>query len=254
MGPGVLRRIDVVTLFPELVRGVVGSGVTGRAADAGLLELVTWNPRDFAQDRHRTVDDRPYGGGPGMVMSYPPLRDAIRAARAAAPDGSRVAYLSPQGRRLDQAGVEELASRTGLILVAGRYEGIDERLVEAEVDEEWSLGDYVLSGGELAAMVVVDCVTRLIPGALGDADSAEQDSFVDGLLDCPHYTRPETVDGCAVPPVLLSGDHAAIARWRRKQALGRTWERRPDLLERVALDEEQRGLLEEYIAERATGA
>jgi tRNA (guanine37-N1)-methyltransferase len=256
MGPGVLKRIDVVTLFPELVRAVVGSGVTGRAADAGLLELVTWNPRDFALDRHRTVDDRPYGGGPGMVMSYPPLRDAIRAARAAAPDGSRVAYLSPQGqgRRLDQAGVEELASRTGLILVAGRYEGIDERLVEAEIDEEWSLGDFVLSGGEIAAMAIVDAVTRLIPGALGDADSAEQDSFVDGLLDCPHYTRPEVADGRTVPAVLLSGDHAAIARWRRKQALGRTWQRRPDLLEQVALDEEQQRLLDEYIAEQADQA
>ncbi len=254
MGPGVLKRIDVVTLFPELVRAVVGSGVTGRAADAGLLELVTWNPRDFAQDRHRTVDDRPYGGGPGMVMSYPPLRDAIRAARAAAPDGSRVAYLSPQGRRLDQAGVEELASRTGLILVAGRYEGIDERLVEAEIDEEWSLGDFVLSGGEIAAMAIVDAVTRLIPGALGDADSAEQDSFVDGLLDCPHYTRPEVADGRTVPAVLLSGDHAAIARWRRKQALGRTWQRRPDLLEQVGLDEEQQRLLDEYIAEQADQA
>lgn len=254
MGPGVLKRIDVVTLFPELVRAVVGSGVTGRAADAGLLELVTWNPRDFAQDRHRTVDDRPYGGGPGMVMSYPPLRDAIRAARAAAPDGSRVAYLSPQGQRLDQAWVEELASRTGLILVAGRYEGIDERLVEAEIDEEWSLGDFVLSGGEIAAMAIVDAVTRLIPGALGDADSAEQDSFVDGLLDCPHYTRPEVADGRTVPAVLLSGDHAAIARWRRKQALGRTWQRRPDLLEQVALDEEQQRLLDEYIAEQADQA
>jgi tRNA (guanine37-N1)-methyltransferase len=254
MGPGVLKRIDVVTLFPELVRAVVGSGVTGRAADAGLVELVTWNPRDFALDRHRTVDDRPYGGGPGMVMSYPPLRDAIRAARAAAPDGSRVAYLSPQGRRLDQAGVEELASRTGLILVAGRYEGIDERLVEAEIDEEWSLGDFVLSGGEIAAMAIVDAVTRLIPGALGDADSAEQDSFVDGLLDCPHYTRPEVADGRTVPAVLLSGDHAAIARWRRKQALGRTWQRRPDLLEQVALDEEQQRLLDEYIAEQADQA
>jgi tRNA (guanine37-N1)-methyltransferase len=251
MGPGVLKRIDVVTLFPELVRAVVDSGVTGRAAKAGLLELVTWNPRDYAHDRHRTVDDRPYGGGPGMVMSYPPLRDAIRAARASAPEGARVAYLSPQGRRLDQAGVEELASRTGLVLVAGRYEGIDERLVEAEVDEEWSLGDYVLSGGELAAMAIVDSVTRLIPGALGDADSAEQDSFVDGLLDCPHYTRPEVADGRSVPDVLLSGDHAAIDRWRRKQALGRTWQRRPDLLERVTLDEEQRALLDEYIAEQA---
>ncbi len=254
MGPGVLRRIDVVTLFPELVRAVIDSGVTGRAAAAGLIELVTWNPRDFTRDRHRTVDDRPYGGGPGMVMMYPPLRDAIRAARAAAPAGARVAYLSPQGRRLDQAGIEELAGRPGLVLVAGRYEGIDERLGDAEVDEEWSLGDFVLSGGELAAMAVVDAVTRLIPGALGDTDSAGQDSFVDGLLDCPHYTRPEVADGRTVPAVLLSGDHAAIARWRRKQALGRTWERRPDLLERAALDEEQRRLLEEYIAEQATQA
>ncbi len=254
MGPGVLRRIDVVTLFPELVRAVTGSGVTGRAAQAGLLELVTWNPRDYAQDRHRTVDDRPYGGGPGMVMMLAPLRDAIHAARAAAPAGSRVAYLSPQGRRLDQAGIETLAGRPGLILVAGRYEGIDERLVDAEIDEEWSLGDFVLSGGELAAMAIVDAVTRLIPGALGDADSAEQDSFVDGLLDCPHYTRPEVADGRRVPAVLLSGDHAAIARWRRKQALGRTWERRPDLLEQVALDEEQQRLLDEYIAEQANEA
>ncbi len=254
MGPGVLRRIDVVTLFPELVRAVTGSGVTGRAAQAGLLELVTWNPRDYAQDRHRTVDDRPYGGGPGMVMMLAPLRDAIHAARAAAPAGSQVAYLSPQGRRLDQAGIETLAGRPGLILVAGRYEGIDERLVDAEIDEEWSLGDFVLSGGELAAMAIVDAVTRLIPGALGDADSAEQDSFVDGLLDCPHYTRPEVADGRTVPAVLLSGDHAAIARWRRKQALGRTWERRPDLLEQVARDEEQQRLLDEYIAEQANEA
>ncbi|MDX1593744.1 MAG: tRNA (guanosine(37)-N1)-methyltransferase TrmD [Gammaproteobacteria bacterium] len=250
MGPGVLRRIDVVTLFPELVQAVVGSGVTGRAADAGLLELVTWNPRDFATDRHRTVDDRPYGGGPGMVMRYEPLRDAIHAARAAAPAGTKVAYLSPQGRRLDQAGIEELAGRPGLVLVAGRYEGVDERLVDAEIDEEWSLGDFVLSGGEIAAMAIVDCVTRLIPGALGDADSAEQDSFVDGLLDCPHYTRPEVAEGRTVPAVLLSGDHAAIRRWRRKQALGRTWQRRPDLIERAELDEEQRKLLDEYLAER----
>ncbi len=254
MGPRVLRRIDVVTLFPDLVRAVVGSGVTGRAAEAGLLELVTWNPRDYAPDRHRTVDDRPYGGGPGMVMLFAPLREAIRAARAEAPAGSRVAYLSPQGRRLDQAGIEALAARPGLILVAGRYEGIDERLVDAEIDEEWSLGDFVLSGGELAAMAVVDAVTRLIPGALGDADSAEQDSFVDGLLDCPHYTRPEVPDGRTVPAVLLSGDHAAIARWRSKQALGRTWLRRPDLLDRVALDEEQQRLLEEFIAEQADEA
>lgn len=253
MGPGVLSRVDVVTLFPELVRGVAECGVTGRAIDAGLLELVTWNPRDFTRDRHRTVDDRPYGGGPGMVMKFDPLRDAIRAARAAAPEGTRVAYLTPQGRRLDQAAVGELARRPGLVLVAGRYEGVDERVIEAEVDEEWSLGDYVMSGGELAAMVIVDCVTRLLPGALGDAASAEQDSYVDGLLDYPHYTRPEQVDGRQVPEVLLSGDHAAIARWRRKQALGRTWQRRPDLLRQVELDSEQQRLLEEYIAEQAAG-
>jgi len=254
MGSGFLNRIDVVTLFPELVRAVTECGITGRAAGNGLLELVTWNPRDFTRDRHRTVDDRPYGGGPGMLMKYEPLRDAIRAARAAAPDGSRVAYLSPQGKRLDQAAVAELTRRPGLILVAGRYEGIDERLIEAEVDEEWSLGDYVLSGGELAAMVIVDCVTRLLPGALGDAASAEQESHVDGLLDCPHYTRPETTEDRTVPGVLLSGDHAAIARWRRKQALGRTWQRRPDMIAATELDAEQRALLEEFIAEQASSA
>ena len=251
MGSGFLNRIDVVTQFPELVRAVTTCGVTGRAVEAGLLEVVTWNPRAWATDRHRTVDDRPYGGGPGMVMKCGPLRDAIRAARAAAPGGARVAYLSPQGRRLDQAAVAELARRPGLILVAGRYEGVDERLIEAEVDEEWSLGDYVMSGGELAAMVIVDCVVRLLPGALGDAASAEQESHVDGLLEGPHYTRPEVVDGRAVPAVLLGGDHAAVARWRRKQALGRTWRRRPDLIAAAALDGEQRALLEEFIAEQA---
>jgi tRNA (guanine37-N1)-methyltransferase len=249
MGPGFLSRIDVVTLFPELVHSVTGYGITGRAVTDGLLEVVTWNPRDWTHDRHRTVDDRPYGGGPGMVMLYQPLCDTLRAARAAAPAGSRVAYLSPQGRRLDHAGVLELAQRPGLILIAGRYEGIDERVIEREVDEEWSLGDYVLSGGELAAMVIIDCVARQLPGALGDAASAAQDSYVEGLLDYPHYTRPERVEECAVPGVLLSGDHAAIARWRRKQALGRTWQRRPELLQ-AGLDTEQRALLDEYIAEQ----
>ncbi len=242
-------RIDVVTLFPEMVRSMSGYGVTGRAIERGLVELVAWNPRDYTHDRHRTVDDRPYGGGPGMVLKVEPLREAIRAARVAAGSAAKVVYLSPQGRRLDQRGVEALAQRPGMILVAGRYEGMDERLVETEVDEEWSIGDYVLSGGELAAMVMIDALTRLLPGALGDEDSAQQDSFMDGLLDYPHYTRPEVIDGMAVPEVLLGGNHADIARWRHKQALGRTWLRRPDLLEAVQLNEEQRRLLDEFIRE-----
>jgi len=195
------------------------------------------------------VDDRPYGGGPGMVMLLQPLREALAAARAAAPEPAHVICLSPQGRRLDQRGVEELAQRPRLLLVAGRYEGIDERFIELEVDEEWSIGDYVLSGGELAAMVMVDAVSRLLPGVLGHEASAEQDSFADGLLDCPHYTRPEVYQGRAVPEVLLSGDHQAIARWRLKQALGRTWLRRPELLEQLELDEQQRLLLQEFILE-----
>jgi tRNA (guanine37-N1)-methyltransferase len=246
----VIVRIDVVTLFPELVQALTEYGIPRRAAERGLLQLETWNPRDFTRDRHRTVDDRPYGGGPGMVMLVEPLRDAIRAARQAAGEPAPVIYLSPQGRRLDQAGVRELAQRPRLILVAGRYEGIDERLIEAEVDEEWSIGDYVLSGGELAAMVLVDAVTRLLPGALGDADSAGQDSFTEQLLDYPHYTRPEEVDGRRVPEVLLGGNHAEIERWRRQQALGRTWERRPDLLEGLDLDEERQRLLDEYLRQR----
>ena len=242
-------RIQVVTLFPEMVEALRLGGVTARAMERGLLELRCWNPRDFARDRHRTVDDRPYGGGPGMVMRVEPLRSTIRAAKAAAGEGAKVAYLSPQGRRLDQAGLRELAARPGLVLVAGRYEGVDERLVEEMVDEEWSIGGYVLSGGELAAMVIIDGIARLLPGALGHEGSAEADSFSEGLLDHPHYTRPEVIDGRAVPEVLLSGDHAAIARWRRKQSLGRTWARRPDLLAGRELSEEDRRLLEEYIAE-----
>ncbi len=242
-------RIDCVTLFPDMVREVARWGVTGRAVARGILELGTWNPRDYATDRHRTVDDRPYGGGPGMVMAVGPLRRAIRAARQAAPDGAPVIYLSPQGRRLDQAGVRELAARPGLILVSGRYEGVDERVIETDVDEEWSIGDFVLSGGELGAMVIVDAVCRLLPGALGDAESAARDSFSEGLLDHPHYTRPAREGGRTVPEVLLGGDHGAIERWRRKQALGRTWLRRPELLEDLELDEEQRGLLDEFIRE-----
>lgn len=242
-------RIDVVTLFPELVRQVAEYGVTGRAVQRGLLSLHTWNPRDYTHDRHRTVDDRPYGGGPGMLMRYEPLRDTIRAVRTETP-AARVIYLSPQGRLLTQSTVRELAVEPGLVLIAGRYEGIDERLLAREIDEEWSIGDYVLSGGELAAMVMVDTVARLQPGALGDEDSAEQDSFSAGLLDCPHFTRPETVDGMSVPPVLLGGNHADIARWRTKQSLGRTWRRRPELLEQLELDREQQALLEEFIREQ----
>ncbi len=247
-------RFDVVTLFPQLFGVLQDQGVTGRALARGLAELHLWNPRDFAHDPHRSVDDRPYGGGPGMVMKVEPLRDAIGAARVAAPE-SRVAYLSPQGRLLDQVAMLEIASRSGWILVAGRYEGVDERLIETCVDEEWSIGDYVLSGGELPAMVVMDAVIRLLPGALGHADSARLDSHMDGLLDCPHYTRPERIDGRSVPSVLVGGDHAAIARWRLRQALGRTWLRRPELLERRGLSETERTLLDDFVlAHREGGA
>ncbi len=241
-------RIDLVTLFPQMVTDLLGYGVTGRALDSGVFELGVWNPRDYTQDRHRTVDDRPYGGGPGMLMMIEPLRQAIASAKQANPV-AKVVYMSPQGRRFDQPLAREVAQQPGLILVAGRYEGIDERLIELEIDEEWSIGDYVLSGGETAAMVVVDAVTRLLPGALGHQDSAEQDSFSVGLLDCPHYTRPENYQGMQVPPVLLSGDHAAIRRWRLKQSLGRTWLRRPDLLQDMSLDKQQQQLLDEFIQE-----
>jgi len=244
-------RIDVITLFPQALEGLTDLGVTGRAIREGRVELKTWNPRDLATDRHRTVDDRPYGGGPGMVMAVEPLSATIRAARQEHDAGkqsgeTRVSLMSPQGRRLDQAGIDELAGRQGLILVCGRYEGIDERVIESEIDEEWSIGDYVISGGELAAAVIIDAVTRLLPGVLGDEQSALQDSFVDGLLDHPHYTRPEVSGGKAVPGVLRSGDHEAIRRWRRKQALGRTWQRRPDLLQGRKMDEEAELLLKEF--------
>ena len=249
-------RFDVVTLLPEMFEAA-RLGVTGRAFERGQAQLRLWNPRDYTHDVHRTVDDRPYGGGPGMVMKVEPLRAAILDARRAAP-GSRVAYLSPQGRRFDQQAAAELAGRDGLILVAGRYEGIDERIIARCVDEEWSIGDYVLSGGELAAMVVMDAVIRLLPGVLGHEDSAAQDSYMAGLLDCPHYTRPEEIDGLRVPGVLLSGNHEEIRRWRLKQALGRTWERRPDLLAHRELTGEERKLLDEYLGAReradATGA
>ena len=241
--------IGAVSLFPDMFDAVTEFGVTGRAVRDGLLSFRAWNPRDFTHDRHRTVDDRPYGGGPGMLMKIQPLRDAIHAARTAAPERACVVYLSPQGETLNQALVESLVAQQPLILVAGRYEGVDERLIAAEVDREVSLGDFVLSGGELAAMTVIDAVTRLIPGALGHAQSAEQDSFADGLLDCPHYTRPEVYEGQAVPDILLSGHHDQIRRWRLKQSLRRTRERRPDLLERRVFTDEERELLEEFLNE-----
>lgn len=244
-------RIDVITLFPEALEDMVAVGVTGSAIKASAVELQTWNPRDFATDKHRSVDARSYGGGPGMVMTVEPLRSTVRAARKAQEEagaGKRpvVSLLGPQGSLLDQDAVNQLAGRSHLILVCGRYEGIDERLIDSEIDEEWSIGNYVISGGELGAAVLIDAVTRLLPGVLGDEQSAQQDSFMNGLLDHPHYSRPEQVDEMAVPEVLLSGDHEAIRLWRRKMALGRTWQRRPELLNEKDLDKEDRELLEQY--------
>jgi len=243
----------VISLFPEMFSSVTKSGVTSRAFSQQLAKIEFWNPRDFTQDKHRTVDDRPYGGGPGMLMKVQPLRDAIHAAKEhvkqLGEQQAKVVYLSPQGRRLDQKGVEALSRESHLILVAGRYEGIDQRLIDDEIDEEWSVGDYVLSGGELPAMVMMDAIIRHLPGVLGHQQSAEQDSFADGLLDCPHYTRPEVLDGQKVPKVLLSGDHQLIHRWRLKQSLGRTWLNRPDLLQERALTEEEQTLLREFIDE-----
>jgi tRNA (guanine37-N1)-methyltransferase len=248
-------RVDCVTLFPEMFAAVADHGITRRALEEGRWSLAVWNPRDFTDDAHRTVDDRPYGGGPGMVMMAGPLERAIRAAQAAVPDApGHVVLLSPQGAALDHAKVTELARRGRLVLVCGRYEAVDERLIRRCVDEELSIGDYVLSGGELAAMVVIDAVVRQLPGALGDAQSAAQESFVDGLLDCPHYTRPEVYAGERVPEVLVSGHHAAIERWRLKQALGRTWLRRPELLAQRTLSDVERKLLAEFRAERDKGA
>ncbi|MEZ8029799.1 tRNA (guanosine(37)-N1)-methyltransferase TrmD [Enterovibrio norvegicus] len=241
--------VGVISLFPEMFRAVTEFGVTGQAVKKGLLKVETWNPRDFTHDKHRTVDDRPYGGGPGMLMMVQPLRDAIEAAKNTAGGKAKVVYLSPQGRKLDQAGVEELAQNEKLILICGRYEGVDERIIQTEVDEEWSIGDFVLSGGELPAMTLVDSVARFIPGVLGDFASAEEDSFANGLLDCPHYTRPEVLDGLEVPAVLKSGNHQDIRRWRLQQSLGRTWLRRPELLENLALTDEQELLLAAFISE-----
>lgn len=241
-------RIDVITLFPELVEQVISCGVVGRAAEQKLLELCCWNPRDYTRDKHRTVDDRPYGGGPGMLMKVQPLQDAIGAAREQNPD-ARLVYLSPQGELLNQQKLARQVELGSVIFLCGRYEGIDERLIQREVDEEWSIGDYVISGGELAAMVCIDAMTRLIPGALGHEDSARQDSFSAGLLDYPHYTRPENYLGDSVPEVLLNGNHGEIDTWREQQALGRTWQRRPDLLQQIRLDSRQQALLDAYISE-----
>lgn len=244
-----MYRIGVVSLFPELVEPVLTVGVVGRAAERGLVALEHRSPRDFATDRHRTVDDRPYGGGPGMVMRYEPVVEAARGLRAQLPERSRTLILSAQGRLLEQALVRELSRAPGMLLVAGRYEGIDERIAAALGADEVSLGDYVLSGGELAAAVVIDAVARLLPGVLGHEESAVEDSFTDGLLDCPHFTRPESIEGRAVPPVLLGGDHEAVRCWRLKQALGRTWLRRPELLSQRELTGEERRLLAEFRAE-----
>lgn len=246
--------VGIISLFPEMFRAVTDFGVTGQAVKKGLLNVETWNPRDFTHDKHRTVDDRPYGGGPGMLMMVAPLRDAIHAAKHAAGDKAKVVYLSPQGRKLDQAGVESLASNDKLILICGRYEGVDERIIQTHVDEEWSVGDFVLSGGELPAMTLVDAVARFVPGVLGDMASAEEDSFANGLLDCPHYTRPDVLDGLVVPDVLKSGNHKDIRRWRLKQSLGRTWLRRPELLENLALTDEQESLLAEFLKEHRASA
>lgn len=240
------RWFGVVTLFPEMIQMFTQQGVTGRSVKNGKVQVECFNPRDFTHDKHRTVDDRPYGGGPGMLMMVQPLTDAILAAKQAAGEKTKVIYLSPQGKKLDQAGVRQLSENDKLILVAGRYEGIDERVIQNQVDEEWSIGDYVLSGGELPAMILMDAIARLVPGVLGHEQSAQQDSFSDGLLDCPHYTRPENLDGKLVPKVLLSGDHEKIRQWRLQQSLGRTWQRRPELLNDLALTEEQQKLLAEY--------
>jgi tRNA (guanine37-N1)-methyltransferase len=239
-------RIAVVTLFPLMICDALAHGVVGRALDRGVAQVDCFDPRDYTADAHRTVDDRPYGGGPGMVLKVEPLRDALRAAQAALPAGSRRVYLGADGSKFEQGRARAARDWPGLILVAGRYEGVDERFIESEIDEQWSIGDYVLTGGELPALVVIDAIVRLLPGALGSAESAVQESFAGGLVDWPHYTRPASLEGHAVPEVLASGDHEAIRRWRLQQALGRTWLRRPELLERRGMNSEERALLEEF--------
>ena len=240
-------RIDVITLFPGMLSVLRDYGICSRAIKRELVSIYAWNPRDYTQDKHRTVDDRPYGGGPGMVLKVQPMQAVLHAVRQAVGAHGTVVYLSPQGRILSQQWLQELTELPQLTLIAGRYEGIDERFIEREVDQECSIGDYVLSGGELPAMVLIDALIRLLPGSLGDPESAQHDSFMGGLLDCPHYTRPEQINGLAVPPVLLSGDHEKVRRWRLQQALGRTWLRRPDLLAERALNAEQQQLLTEFI-------
>ncbi|MEH6466434.1 MAG: tRNA (guanosine(37)-N1)-methyltransferase TrmD [Porticoccus sp.] len=244
-------KVALVTLFPEMFAALTDYGISGRAIKQGLLDVALFNPRAHTSDRHQTVDHRPYGGGPGMVMMIEPLREAIAEAREWIGEQATVVYLTPQGRVLDQGGVKTLVTRENLILVTGRYEGVDERLIQLEVDEEWSIGDYVLSGGELPAMVMLDALIRQLPGALGHADSAVQDSFAEGLLDCPHYTRPEQYEDLTVPEVLLSGNHEKIRQWRLMQSLKRTWERRPDLLDRLKLSDEQQEILDRVVKESA---
>jgi len=248
-------KFDVVTLFPEIVESVASVGVLGRAVKNGQIQLNSWNPRDYTEDKHRTVDDRPYGGGPGMLMKVEPLKAAIEGAKKSAEANnvqSKVIYMSPQGKPVTQQDVLALAEQPGLIIIAGRYEGIDERIIESYVDEEWSIGDYVLSGGELPALVLIDAVARMLPGVLGDEKSAQQDSFMQGFLDCPHYTRPEEIDGRSVPGVLLSGNHRDIDEWRLKQSLGRTWLRRPDLLKALNLTDKQKQLLDSFQKEHSS--
>ena len=240
----------VISLFPEMLKAVTESGVTSRAVKHGLIDINVWNPRDFTLDKYQTVDDRPYGGGPGMLMKVQPLRDAISAARQQAPQGTKVVYMSPQGERLSHSLVTRFHNWGSLILIAGRYEGIDERILQKEVDLEVSIGDYVLSGGEIPAMCVIDAVSRMGPGVLGDIRNAHEDSFADGLLHFPQYTRPEVIDGMAVPEVLMSGNHEKIRRWRLQQALSRTYERRPDLLQSRLLNREEQKLLDEYLEQK----
>lgn len=245
-----MLSFGVITLFPELLASL-SLGVVGRAFNQGLAKLQLWNPRDFTEDPHRQVDDKPYGGGPGMVMMYEPLHAAITEAKKQMPASVRTVYLSPQGKPIRQAELNQLVqAQQSLLFIAGRYEGLDQRLIETDVDEEWSLGDFVISGGELAAMVFIDAMVRLIPGSLGHVQSAEQDSFMNGLLDCPHYTRPAVIDGLSVPAVLMQGNHQAIERWRRKQALGQTWLKRPDLLQQVELSDTDKQLLVEFQSEQ----
>jgi tRNA (guanine37-N1)-methyltransferase len=246
-------RIAVVTLFPQMIRDALAHGVVGRAIRDGVLGVECFDPRDYTEDVHRTVDDRPFGGGPGMVLKVEPLRDAMRAATAGMPAGSRRVYMGADGRQFDQSAARAALQWPGLVLLAGRYEGVDQRLIDGETDAQWSIGDYVLSGGELPALVVIEALARLLPGTLGSAESAEQESFSDGLLDWPHYTRPALLDGAQVPEVLTGGDHAAIGRWRLREALGRTWLRRPELLERRGMSELERALLEEFKAKIGQG-